>query len=61
MPESYLPSLATSGENMASHREQIMEETGKFQIAYTGPTNIHSNILKLQAAFFVFNLSPTSR
>ena len=39
IPESYLPSLATSCENMASHHERIMEKIRKFQIVYAGPTN----------------------
>ena len=34
---SYLPSLATSSDNMASHRERIMEKTRKFHIVYAGP------------------------
>ena len=40
--ESYLPSLATPCESMASHREQIMEKTRKFQIVYinAGLTNL---------------------
>ena len=38
MPESDLPSLATSCEHMASHREQIMVKTQKFQIVYAGLT-----------------------
>ena len=37
IPESYLPSLDTYCENMASHRRQIMEKT---QIVYLGPTNL---------------------
>ena len=40
IPESYLPSLATLCENMASHCELIMEKTQKFQIVYAGPTNL---------------------
>ena len=39
VPESYLPSLATSRDNMASYRERIMERTQKFQIVSAGPTN----------------------
>ena len=35
IPQSYLPSLATSCKNMASHRDRIMEKTQKFQIVYT--------------------------
>ena len=35
-----LRSLATSCENMASHRERIMEKTRKFQIVYAGLTNL---------------------
>ena len=38
--ENYLPSLATSCKNMASHREQIMEKTQKFQIVYVALTNL---------------------
>ena len=30
----------TCCENMASHRERIMEKTQKFQIVYEGPTNL---------------------
>ena len=40
IPESYLTSLATPYENMASHHEQIMEKTRKFQIVYAGLTNL---------------------
>ena len=40
IPESYLPSLATSCENMASNSERIMEKSGNFQIIYAGPTNL---------------------
>ena len=29
--------MATSCEDMASHREWIMEKRGKFQIVYAGP------------------------
>ena len=32
--------MATYCENMASHRDQIMEKTQKFQIVYVGLTNI---------------------
>ena len=37
-----LPSLLgdTSREIMASHRERVMEKTGKFQIVYAGLTNL---------------------
>ena len=38
IPESYLPSLATSCEYMASNSEQIMEKTRKFQIVYAAST-----------------------
>ena len=38
--KSYLPSLATSCENMASDHERIMEKTQKIQIVYGGPTNL---------------------
>ena len=48
IPESYLPSWATSCENMASHREQIMEETGKFQIVYAGPVCIIDVLIPYQ-------------
>ena len=34
--ESYLPSLATSCENTASHRDQIIKKTRKFQIVFAG-------------------------
>ena len=40
IPESYLPSFATSSENMSSHRERIMGKTRKFQIVYAGRTNL---------------------
>ena len=40
MSESYLPSLATSCENMASHLEQIMEKTRPSQTVYAGPTTL---------------------
>ena len=40
IPESYLTSLATSCEQMASHHEQIMEKTRKFQIVYAVLTNL---------------------
>ena len=40
IPESYLPSLATSCENMASHRERIKEKSRNFQIVYVGRTNL---------------------
>ena len=43
MPESYLPSLPTSCENMASHRERIMEKRRKSQIVYAGPTNLYQH------------------
>ena len=39
IPDSYLPSLVTCCENMASNSERIMEKTGKFQIVYAGRTN----------------------
>ena len=39
IPEGYLPS-AMSCENMASHRERIIEKTRKFQIVYADSTNI---------------------
>ena len=32
--------MATSCENMASHRERIMEKTQKFQIVYAGTTHL---------------------
>ena len=35
--ESYLPSLATSCENMASHRERIMEKNTKVSNSLCGP------------------------
>ena len=35
--KSYLPSLATSCENMASNSEQIMQKSKIFQIVYVGP------------------------
>ena len=38
IPERYLPSLATSCENMASQREGIMEKIRAFQIVC--PTNL---------------------
>ena len=38
--ESYLPSLATSCENMASNSERIMEKSRNFQIVYVGHTNL---------------------
>ena len=38
--ESYMPPLATSCENMPSHRELIMEKTRKFQIVYEGLKNL---------------------
>ena len=38
--ESYLPSLATSCENMASNSGRIKEKTRKFQIVYVGRTNL---------------------
>ena len=36
------PKVATSCENMASHRERVMEKTRKFQIGlvYAGLTNL---------------------
>ena len=40
IPESYLPSLATSCENMASKPEQIMEKARKFQIFLSGCLNL---------------------
>ena len=40
IPKSYLPSLATCCEKIASHLEQIMEKTGKLQTVYAGPTNL---------------------
>ena len=36
IPKRYLPSVATSCENMASHRERILEKTRKFQIVLPG-------------------------
>ena len=61
-------------ENIASHRERIMEKTQKFQIVYAGPTNLCQHFTtnlaraimmnkhsKTTSSFFVFNLSPTSR
>ena len=59
IPENYLPSLATSCENLASHCEQIMEKTQKFQIVYAGPTNLHchrhdlSNMLNYKHHFCI--------
>ena len=38
--KSYLPSLATSCENMASNSEQIMEKSRNFQIVYVARTNL---------------------
>ena len=40
IPKRYLPSLATSCENMASHRERKMEKTPKIQIVYEGTTHL---------------------
>ena len=37
--KSYLPTLATSCENMASNSERIMEKSRNFQIVYVGHTN----------------------
>ena len=39
-PKSYLPSLATSCENMASNSQRIMEKSRNFQIVYAGRTNL---------------------
>ena len=38
--KSYLPSLATCCENMASNSKQIMEKSRNFQIVYAGRTNL---------------------
>ena len=38
IPESYLPSLATSCQNLASNSEPIMEKSRNFQIVYAGLT-----------------------
>ena len=40
IPESYLPSLATSCKNMASNSERIMEKSKNFQVVYAGCTNL---------------------
>ena len=69
VPESYLTSLATSCENMASHCERIMAKTRKFQIVYVGLTNLcqHSTtdlmrgIMTKERKQSAINLSPTSR
>ena len=37
IPESYLPYLTASCENMASYHEWIMEKTRQIQIVYAGP------------------------
>ena len=41
--DSYLPSLATSCENMASNSERIMEKSRNCQIIYAGRTNQLTN------------------
>ena len=40
IPESYLPSLATSGETKTSNSEWIMEKSRNFHIVYAGRTNL---------------------